>query len=193
MSEQTKLTPEKIVETNALIKSGYCGCNSMGGILDRRLDPTLIPMPKNEMMGIPDPLEVSMTKENFWNKIMEDCPGKMNEFCEWIDEYKAKSGWDSIFQGGGELIKYHDIPLAMQVGIFLQYAIEGDHYYNFFEYLDGIPITDMADYPRHIKTWFYEEEREAHDEHMRGKYDVTEEDNPNYNPEGWHHETGRPE
>lgn len=75
---------------------------------------------------------ISLTKENFWNQIQESHPSAMKVFCDWIDEYKKKVAWRELFgadlmvnHNSGELIpKYHDLPIAMQVGIFLQFASE---------------------------------------------------------------------
>lgn len=75
----------------------------------------------------------NLTKENFWNDLQERYPEKMKEFCDWIDEYKKENNWNSLFKplpgytGGAvgfKYPKYHDLPFAMQVGIFIQFVDE---------------------------------------------------------------------
>lgn len=68
----------------------------------------------------------SLTKENFWNDLMEKYPEEMKLFCAWIDEYKKKVDWNNLFAStvNAKIPKYHDLPIAMQFGIFLQFAKE---------------------------------------------------------------------
>lgn len=82
------------------------------------------------------PLE-NLTKENFWNSLMEKYPIGMKLFCDWIDEYKKTNNWANLFNAAkaddreyfdwnGDAVeieapKYHDLPLAMQIGIFLEF------------------------------------------------------------------------
>jgi hypothetical protein len=66
-------------------------------------------------------LHDTLTKENFWNDIMKEFPEEMNNFCEWIDEYKAEVQWTNLFSPG---IKFHDIPYEMQQGIWLEYVCQ---------------------------------------------------------------------
>lgn len=77
----------------------------------------------------------SLTKEEFWNDLMEKYPAEMKEFCAWVDEYKKRVDWDDLFYNhlaGARRnsywmnIKYHHIPVAMQIGIFLQYVSESN-------------------------------------------------------------------
>ncbi|SRR5258706_7209943 len=72
----------------------------------------------------------NLTKENFWDQLMEKYPEEMKRFCTWIDEYKKRVEWNGLFcsqyTDGEKLLvpKYHQIPIAMQFGIFLQFAKE---------------------------------------------------------------------
>lgn len=69
----------------------------------------------------------TLTKEDFWNLMMTKYPERMKDFCAWIDEYKKTVGWDNLFQNGHLYgrdpefrdIKFHNIPVAMQLGIFM--------------------------------------------------------------------------
>lgn len=42
-----------------LVKSGYAGILSGGGIVDRRKATNAIPLQKNEQLGIPEPKEIN--------------------------------------------------------------------------------------------------------------------------------------
>lgn len=87
-----------------------------------------------------------LTKENFWNEMMEKYPNATKAFCDWIDEYKKAVGWGNLFNEGlpdtkgifSEAPKFHDLPYAMQVGIWLEYVCNrgGCQYEieNFFEF-----------------------------------------------------------
>lgn len=75
---------------------------------------------------------LSLTKENFWNSMNEKYPEEMKQFCDWIDEYKKRIKWNIIFADdstspNGLTVtapKYHELPIAMQIGIFMQFVIE---------------------------------------------------------------------
>ena len=74
----------------------------------------------------------SLTKENFWDKLYSKYPSEMKQFCEWIDEYKKKVNWNNLFPVAARNhycvdIKFHHLPVAMQIGIFLQYVSESDN------------------------------------------------------------------
>lgn len=75
----------------------------------------------------------NLNKENFWNDLHKKHPQAVDKFCKWIDEYKKRVGWDQLFMneyftGKAEKripqIKFHDIPLEMQLGILGQFFIE---------------------------------------------------------------------
>lgn len=71
-------------------------------------------------------MDTNLNKETFWNPLMERFPKAMDEFCQWVDEYKAANAWPLLFSG--DQIKFHDIPFDMQVGIILWFIEmkEGD-------------------------------------------------------------------
>lgn len=66
-------------------------------------------------------LERTLTKENFFNRMMESYPVACKRFCDWIDEYKKEADWSILFLHRRRYIKYHDIPHAMQLGIFIAF------------------------------------------------------------------------
>lgn len=62
----------------------------------------------------------SLTKENFWNELQKKYPKQMEVFCKWIDDYKKRVEWDMIFTSNR---KFHDIPIAMQIGILMEFTM----------------------------------------------------------------------
>lgn len=76
----------------------------------------------------------NLDKEMFWTPLMKECPKVVDNFCNWIDEYKKRVKWDELFhnyspahvegsdasEGDEEMhmVKFHDIPYEMQHGIF---------------------------------------------------------------------------
>ena len=76
----------------------------------------------------------NLNKENFWNELYEKYPLGMKVFCDWIDEYKKKNNWKMLFNSNSEYQnadgknaiapKYHDLPLAMQIGIWIEFCSE---------------------------------------------------------------------
>jgi len=64
----------------------------------------------------------SLTKENFWNELHDKYTAEVEDFCKWIDQYKARIFWPLLFEY--KEMKYHNLPIAMQIGIFLQYVSE---------------------------------------------------------------------
>ncbi len=84
-------------------------------------------------------LQQPLTKETFWNPMMEKYPLATAKFCEWIDEYKIAIGWKELFNdgkawAGGITIapKYHDLPQEMQIGIWFAFtfSIDGFEWYS---------------------------------------------------------------
>lgn len=156
------LRDEGIYTTDQLEKEGI---QEIGGYIGTR------PQPRPGKQEYP----AVLTKENFWNEIQDRYPGGFHEFVIWIDEYKKKVGWEKLFfpdaLEDGTLvytnIKFHDLPTAMQVGIFIQYWMETGHRYDFFP--DG-PYT-MADLVAAITEAIAEEKAEAHTQKMNDKYD----------------------
>lgn len=70
-------------------------------------------------------------KEKYWDGWREKYPEAVDAFCKWIDMYKAAIGWNQLFNsdsnwqdGDGKNApapKFHQIPVALQWGIFLQF------------------------------------------------------------------------
>lgn len=100
-------------------------------------------------MNIP----ASLTKENFWNKMMEDFPKATKSFCKWIDEYKKNVGWNGLFNSNSDYQdangknakapKFHDLPYAMQHGIWIFFCQDQLHQY--FEQPEYEPSTDFEE------------------------------------------------
>jgi hypothetical protein len=77
-------------------------------------------------------LQETLTKENFWNEVMATYPNATKLFCDWIDEYKKEIEWDYLFANGiinRKPIKFHDIPHAMQQGIWIEFVEQTLHQY----------------------------------------------------------------
>lgn len=88
-----------------------------------------------------------LTKENFWKELQEKYPLQMNKFNDWIDKYKVENNWNKLFNenysqfnkqyaSNGELVsmdfsppKYHELPIAMQIGIFMEFASQSKGVY----------------------------------------------------------------
>lgn len=81
----------------------------------------------------------NLTKENFWNEMQKKYPKAMKKFCDWIDKYKSEHGWERLFNAGydsgytldrdskmttTQAPKYHELPLALQYGMFVQFLGE---------------------------------------------------------------------
>lgn len=120
----------------------------------------------------------SMLKDSFWAEIQERWPGEFHRFTTWIDEYKKKNDWLTLFNSNSEYQnvvgknavapKFHDLPPAMQIGIFMQYCIQESHRYDF---LEGQPDT-MAKLVDMVTEWFCEEHEDALRDHQQGKYEA---------------------
>ena len=67
-----------------------------------------------------------LTKANFWDGIEKKYPSEFIQFAEWIDKYKAENHWKDLFPSD---IKFHQLPGAMQLGIFIQYTIDESHWF----------------------------------------------------------------
>ena len=118
----------------------------------------------------------SLTKENFWNALYEKY-SEVAVFCGWIDEYKRSVEWDNLFNNGSmkhyarQSIKFHDLPIAMQWGIFCQFASEM-HPSGF----GGIVAefehpSDMDKIPELITEYFAQMKSRNDHERMSLKYD----------------------
>ena len=76
----------------------------------------------------------SLTKENFWNELYAQYPSEMEVFCKWIDEYKKRVNWNQLFNSDSNWQdsngknatspKFHEIPIAMQLGIFAHFLAD---------------------------------------------------------------------
>jgi hypothetical protein len=81
----------------------------------------------------------TLTKENFWDGMTVRFPKSMKMFGKWIDDYKKEVDWNSLFNAwvltypaadGKESTilslakKFHEIPYAMQQGIWIEFAKE---------------------------------------------------------------------
>jgi len=117
-------------------------------------------------------LEQTLTKENFFNEMMEKYPKATKHFCDWIDEYKKAVDWGKLFNkhyyqtiisraANGEISgveystpKFHDLPYAMQYGIWTEYCRQklGD----FFEQAEH--YSSQIDLAEDIKNVFAETE-----------------------------------
>lgn len=64
------------------------------------------------------PIQSLMTKEIFWDPLYAQSGGRLQQFCDWIDEYKKAVGWDETF---GKDLHFHDLPIAMQIGVIFHY------------------------------------------------------------------------
>ena len=70
-----------------------------------------------------------MNKE-FWNRLQRDYPRTVPVLLKWVGEYKRANDWDELFdnphrwRGAAKknTIYFTDLPDAMQVGIFIEYA-----------------------------------------------------------------------
>ncbi len=111
----------------------------------------------------------SLTKENFWNELAEKYPEQMKQFGLWIDEYKKRVGWHNLFhldnpnafQGGPSNFKrkYHELPIAMQFGIFYQFTVESEEYDLFYQDV-AVPKT-MDDINDCIEGFFFLQKMKA--------------------------------
>lgn len=93
----------------------------------------------------------SLTKENFWNELQEKYPEQMKVFIDWIDEYKKRVDWDLIFREGkhgseyAQPTHYHQLPIAIQLGIFMQFQAE----------LSSSALDEYNKIPEEIKMFFH--------------------------------------
>lgn len=85
-------------------------------------------------------LRKGLTKENFFNEMMEQFPNATKLFCDWIDEYKKMVNWNKLFNdtysqnnikraSNGEICsidfsapKFHELPYDIQAGIWIRFA-----------------------------------------------------------------------
>lgn len=92
------------------------------------------------------------TKENFWDFIEKDCPKMFAKFSHWVDEYKLRNNWERSFGN----LKIHELPMAMQFGIFIQFAQERVYKVDFF----SPNVRYMESFGQAIHEWLVVEEKE---------------------------------
>lgn len=71
-----------------------------------------------------------LDKENYWDPLFKENPIMAEKFQDWIDAYKKENCWKGLFpnmDGQGRYcypdeIKFHDLPIHMQFGIFLEFT-----------------------------------------------------------------------
>lgn len=118
-----------------------------------------LPIPKLDINKFPKP------DESYWDAVRQEHPIGMKIFDRWMDEYKKANDWDALFRNpigarptvsndpvidiGLEQrrrdwdrgkVKYHDLPLAMQAGIVLEFFAEYNKNYNFYWKSDVLKI-----------------------------------------------------
>lgn len=151
---------------NPLLETGYAGSmfqNNKEVLVDRRKFPGATPVAPASDETLKNIITIApvirltfkdvprLTKENFFSHVWEISHGAFQMFCDWIDEYKKRIGWDFFFTGALYVksnIKFHDMPIAMQIGIFMEF---------FFE--QGVtldPLGGLDDILYEIMEWFYE-------------------------------------
>jgi hypothetical protein len=98
----------------------------------------------------------SLTKENFWNEMEQKYPKAMKNFKEWIDKYKSEHDWGNLFNAGmyrdqyewhpsTTAPKYHELPIAMQFGIFLEWYFNKSHDMATAAYMGSTLVPAAAD------------------------------------------------
>lgn len=94
------------------------------------------------------------SKKEYWDPIEQTCPDAFAIFSNWIDSYKKRVNWNLIFsnyKAGNELkslIKFHDLPYEMQIGVLMQFFVETagpDHRFFLPELVKGYDIRSLAD------------------------------------------------
>lgn len=69
-----------------------------------------------------------LTLDNFWNEQKANFPLAVQEWCDWVDEYKKKVGWVHLMNGRvyTHLVapKVHELPIALQVGLHIQFRFD---------------------------------------------------------------------
>ncbi len=85
-------------------------------------------------------MKETLTKENFWDAIEAQYPKAFKIFHDWLTTYKEENGFpyhrkELLYEGkyGRDdtytivTMKYHELPIAMQYGIFFQWYFECVH------------------------------------------------------------------
>lgn len=104
----------------------------------------------------------NLNKENFWNELYAKFPRGTQIFCDWIDEYKKAEDWNKLFNSDSEYQnakgknapapKFHDLPYAMQLGIWIEFVksrTENDWDMEIFS--DDFDLAiDISEYVEHV-------------------------------------------
>jgi len=102
----------------------------------------------------------NMNKENFWDYLYETFPKAVQEFCNFIDEYKNEVNWENLFNARQSQFpaletkspKYHDLPIELQFGLWVKFLVNQG--VEEFSFDDGCFDID------NLKEWAYEHFRE---------------------------------
>ena len=65
----------------------------------------------------------NLNKQNFWKEIEKTYPKAFKSFGLFIDAYKKEICWHQLFNQCEWGIKFHDVPVEMQLGIMLRFAM----------------------------------------------------------------------
>lgn len=95
-----------------------------------------------------------LTKKDFWEPMERQCPKIIAKFKAWIDQYKKDVRWTNFIKPmpgytggmvGFKYYKYHDLPDAMQIGIWIEYSFTFDCPYKFIHLIDYVrSVEDMT-------------------------------------------------
>lgn len=96
-------------------------------------------------------IQKGLTKENFFDSLRRKYPRSFKHFCNWIDEYKKEVCWDKLFKANEDTdqlhsstYKFHEIPYAMQYGIWIAFC--RDQLHRFFEQPEHVAeFVDMEE------------------------------------------------
>jgi hypothetical protein len=98
----------------------------------------------------------TLTKENFWNEMEQKYPKAMAHFKEWVDNYKSEHYWNVLFnhistdrvvpKGFDCAPKYHELPIAMQFGIFTEYMYYWSNFKNPIGPLKEVMSIEVRDF-----------------------------------------------
>ncbi len=64
--------------------------------------------------------------KKFWDDLEAKYPSGTDHFYNWVHAYKESVEWTKLFQPAksGKALSYFDLPIAMQIGVFFQYAAD---------------------------------------------------------------------
>jgi hypothetical protein len=103
---------------------------------------------------------MEFTKENFWNELYTAFPEGTQIFCDWMDRYKANNNWNELFNsdsnwqdanGKNALApKFHNLPYAMQLGIWIEFVIENTPEWEIENMSKYDLREDISEYVKHV-------------------------------------------